>query len=158
VLRFPDDGSGAPDASGTPTILSYQMTQDFITGVAGLAEVHTELENQAGPDECGVASVAATSATMDFASIEERCQDGQISCTGAVCGTSGTPPEDSPEIYDNVCSALPLNPFVFTSDLSAFTMAPVEIVNQSDRVVTLSFVGTQTGTILDDATPECSCP
>ena len=142
------------ETCGDAMIIEYQLTQDFVTGLSGFASVHTQLDNQAGPEECGVASGSGSSNTIDFGSISNNCQNGQISCTGWMCGTSGAPPEDEPEVYNNVCDTLVLNPFVFSEDLRSFTMEAVEIVNESDRRVTLSFNGTQSDATVEPA-PDC---
>ena len=90
--------------------------------------------------------------------MQPYCRDGQVSCSGAVCGTMGSPPANQPLIFDNDCSEpLPLNAFELTNGVAAFTMAAVVVSQDSNQTSTMSFVGTQTDLQLDPATPGCAC-
>lgn len=158
VVRFPDD-NGAP-GEGPVSITEYALTQNMVTGVAGFASVTTELENWSGPDECGVAlgDLAAGSAGWSAPGLAPYCQDGQISCTGFLCGTSGAPPEGVPQIIDNVCTSLSLNDFDFTGALDAFTSPAITVSSDADQTTTLTLVGTRTALVQDPLTPPCGCP
>jgi len=153
TLRLPDD-NGAPGA-GPAMIVEYALTQDFITGAVG-TDVHTVLNNTAGPEACGVATGALGADLLPWAPAEiaPYCQDGMVSCMGGFCGMFGAPPADMPIIYEDDCTTtLPLNPFTFTDGVDAFTMPPVSV----DKQATLALVGTMTEMVLDEATPECAC-
>jgi hypothetical protein len=158
TLRFPDD-AGAP-GEGPVTIVDYHLTQNFVTGVSGVADVTTELETTAA-DVCGVATGALAGDTLPWSPAEMApyCRDGQVSCVGALCGTQGSPPANDPIVFDNDCSEpLPLNEFVFTSGIDAFTMAAVTTSQANNQTTTMAFVGTKTSATLDPATPGCACP
>lgn len=140
VLRLPD-GGGQP-TQGPSALVEYQLMWDFVTGAAGLASVHTEIANAAGPDPAGVATGTLAGGTLSWASPGiEVCQEGQISCTGAFCGTSGSPPEDEPEIIEG-CEPWTLNDFVFSQDLQTFDMDASVVSEDSDTTTAMAFHGT----------------
>jgi len=156
TLRMADVG-GSP-SSGTVALVDYALTQDFITGNA-VAQVHTEIENTAS-DTCGVAtgSLDGTLLTWSPATISNHCQNGQISCTGAFCGTAGSPPEDEPEILTDACSDQPITDFVFDAALESFEMETVVVSMDANATAAIQFTGTLLSAELDKATPSCLCP
>ena len=86
------------------------------------------------------------------------CRDGQVSCTGTLCGIQGSPSEGAPLVFDNDCSEPhPLNDFAFTNGVDDFTMAAATVSMDSNQTSTMTFVGTQTSKMLDPATPACAC-
>jgi len=157
TLRFRDD-AGTP-GDGPVTIVDYSLNQNFVTGIS-LATVTTELMTTAGPDPCGVATGTLGGTTLTWSPTEAApyCRDGQVSCTGAFCGSQGSPPENQPFVFDNDCTVpLPLNEFEFTDGVAAFTMAAVVMSQDGNATTTLAFVGTETSRELDPATPGCAC-
>lgn len=144
VLRFPDDDN--KPGPGYLEMTEYSLRQNFVTGMA-LAEVTTDLQTGVQPREEGAASghLVGDTLTWNPPHTWTYCRDGQVSCTGSLCGTSGSPPEGDPFVFDNDCTEqLPLNPFVFTNGISNFTMEAVTISQDSDQTTKLSFVGTET--------------
>ena len=145
ILRFPDDDD--KPGSGTIEMVEYNLRQNFVTGMS-LAEVTTDIQTSVGPNHHvayahGV--LDADTLTWNPAEASSYCRDGQVSCTGSLCGTSGSPPEGDPFVFDYDCTEpLPLNPFVFTNGLSNFTMEAVTISQDSNQTTSLSFVGTET--------------
>ena len=82
-----------------------------------------------------------------------------MSCKGALCGTSGSPPEGKPFVFDNDCSVpLPLNAFALSNGIDNFDMAAVVTSKDANQTTTLAFHGTKTKSELDSATPACACP
>ncbi|MCO4747302.1 MAG: hypothetical protein KC912_21060 [Proteobacteria bacterium] len=156
TIRFPDS-SGAPGA-GAIAIVDYKLTQNFVTGISGFASVTTDLQSD-GADVCGITTgtVAATSATWSANAMDPVCQDGQISCAGSFCGTSGSPAEDSPLVINNECSPLTIASFEFAADFSTFTMPATVVSSDSNQTTSMSYQGTQTAAVLDSATPGCYC-
>lgn len=157
TLRFRDDG-GSP-ATGSVAMVDYSLRQNFVTGIS-LAEVTTELQTSCGPDPCGVASGTLDGSTLTWTPPEAApyCRDGQVSCTGSFCGSSGSPPEGQPFVFDNDCSTpLPLNAFVFDSGVGSFAMDPVQISHDQNQTTSLAFVGAEVDRQLDPATPSCAC-
>jgi hypothetical protein len=144
TLRFPDvDGQPAPWEA---VMVEYSLRQNFVTGIA-MAEVTTDLQTTAGPNQSGVAQGALNANILTWTPAEAApyCRNGQVSCTGSLCGTSGSPPEGAPFVFDNDCTEpLPLNPFVFTGGISDFTMEAVTVSQDSNQTTSLSFVGTET--------------
>lgn len=156
TLRFPDD---AGMTSGDFTIVEYHLTQNFVTGVSGLADVTTDLQTD-GADSCGLAaaSMAGTTGTWTApAQMDPVCQNGTISCEGSFCGSNGAPDEGSPIVIDNDCGPSPLSNFEFSSDLSSFTMTATTLSSDSNQTTTMSYVGTLTDSNQDTATPGCFC-
>ena len=156
TLRFADSGGAAAD--GAAFIVDYSLSQDFITG-NGLAEVHTVLENIATAD-CGISTgtLAGTALTFAPETMANHCQNGQISCTGAFCGSAGSPPEDQPEIITDDCGDQPIAGFTFSDDLSSFTMPATILSQDNNATAAMSYVGTLTNSTLDANTPACLCP
>jgi len=156
VLRMPDVG-GAPGA-GEVQWNEYQFTLNFTIGAAGLANVTTAIENQAGPEDCGLTSGTLDAGTLTWAPPTiNNCQDGQISCVGAVCGQFGSPPADQPEVIDNECSDWQINSFTFSDDLKTFDMAAATVTDESGSTTTLAFHGQVTSATLDPNPPACAC-
>ena len=156
TVEFQDVG-GAP-AHGAVAITDYQLTQNFVTGIA-LAEVTTLLENTAA-DSCGAATgtLAGDTATWNPSQLDPYCQTGEVSCVGSFCGTSGSPPEGQPFTYDNVCGTQALEAFVFSPDHSSFSAAGVVVAQDANQTSTMTLVGTETSRELRQGQPDCLCP
>ena len=109
---------------------------------------------------CRVAtgSLDGTLLTWSPATISNHCQNGQISCTGAFCGTAGSPPEDEPEILTDACSDQPITDFVFDAALESFEMETVVVSMDANATAAIQFTGTLLSAELDKATPSCLCP
>ncbi len=146
TLRFLDD-AGAP-APGAAAMVEYSLTQNFVMDLSMVGvSVTTDLQTGAGPDQSGVAQgeLAAGTLTWSPAEAAPHCRDGQVSCVGSLCGSSGLPPEGDPLVFQNDCTEpLPLNPFVFTNGVSNFTMEAVVLAQDANQTVSLSFIGTET--------------
>jgi hypothetical protein len=156
TIRIADDGGAM--APGPAWIIDYALTQDFVTGNA-VASVHTDLDNLA-VNECGVASGTLDGTTLSWApeAMVDHCQNGQISCVGAFCGTAGSPPEGQPEVIVDDCGDQPVKAFDFSADLSTFTMDAMVISQDNNATAALAYVGTLVSSELDSNTPACLCP
>ncbi len=152
VLRFRDvDGSPGQEAA----MVSYAMSMHFLVD-SGVTTVATDLEAEAGPDECGVTTgaVAGTTVTWTPSAIVGHHSMGQILCNGGLCGAAGLPngmPVPQDETTDQ-----PVSDFVFAPDFSSFTMAPTVITMDDQATTSWSYTGTETGRRLLDA-PACLC-
>ncbi|MEZ4241420.1 MAG: hypothetical protein R3F59_35770 [Myxococcota bacterium] len=148
VLRYPGDGTGPVD--GEVAFVEYQLTWDFVTGVAGFANVHTAIENQAGPDPAGLTTgtLSGTTLAWDPATITV-CQEGQIECTGPFCGTSGSPPEDAPEQVSG-CEGWAIHDFTMSPDRATLEMAAAVVSSDGDTETAMAFHGTRV-----DLTEDC---
>ncbi|MCB9680538.1 MAG: hypothetical protein H6733_03630 [Alphaproteobacteria bacterium] len=157
VVRFEDDG-GAP-GGGNAEILSYSLTQNFVTSAFGLVTITTDLQNDAGPQTCGVSTgtLAGTTLGWDVGAMTDYCSVGTISCAGILCGTSGAPPSGTPQSI-NDCSDFPLNDFTFSSDLTTFSSTPVVVSSDANQTTTMTFQGTMTSLTLDTSGDACTCP
>ena len=151
VLRFEDVG-GAP--GGLATMHTYQMVLDFVVDSA--VTVTTNIEGQAGPEECGITQGLLNAGTVAWAPplISDYVTTGEVLCEGVLCSLGGLPngqPVDMGATTDQ-----PITDFVFEDDLSGFTM--VELVVAMDEMSTnsWSYTGTETGRELVDA-PDCLC-
>lgn len=156
VVRF-QDVDGAP--GGTAALVSYEMSMHFLSGIPVIADVQTDLENSAGPDGCGLSTgpLGGTTVVWDPSAIVGHHSVGQIVCNGGGCGAGGLPNGD-PVPVDEV-SDQPVNPFVFSEDLSSFTMAEI-LISSTERPPAdsfWSFQGTEVSRELVGA-PECLCP
>ena len=156
ILRLTDDGGSA--GSGPAYIVDYALTQDFVTGNA-VAQVHTDLENTAS-DACGVSTGTLTDTLLEWTTdtMANHCQNGQISCVGAFCGTAGSPPEGDPEILTDACSDQPISSFTFDATLGTFSMETVVVSMDTNATAAMQYTGTLVSSELDTATPECLCP
>jgi hypothetical protein len=147
VLRYPD-GGGAP-ADGEVSLVEYQLTWDFVTGVDGLASVHTVIENQAGPEPAGLISGALSGDTLAWASPDlQTCQEGQISCTGGFCGTGGSPPEDEPQLVTG-CEPWTILDFTLSPDRQTLDMPAAVVSSDADTETAMAFHGTRVELVED---------
>ncbi|HSC86670.1 MAG TPA: hypothetical protein VLC09_05340 [Polyangiaceae bacterium] len=137
VLRI-TRGEGPQDAR----LVSYRLTQKFVTGPSGLASVRTDNETSSGPVACGIArgqledgvltwdecdyGPAPPHGTVDWTwqtvvggpgCMADYHAEGTISCTGVFCSAGGDFPIDLDKTYPQ-----PLNSFVFSSDGNTFEM------------------------------------
>lgn len=151
VLYF-DDNDGAPGAQAT--MVSYEMGIHFVVG--GLVTVTTDMDASAGPDVCGLTQGNLADGTLVWnpAAIVGHESVGQVECTGSLCTAGGLP--DGEPVMMNETTDQPLNPFVFSDDLSTFTMASVVIGMDENSTNTWTYSGTETNRELIDA-PACLC-
>jgi hypothetical protein len=151
VLRFPDvDGEMGPGPVG---FVEYSLMWDFVTGVAGFADVHTQIDNQAGPEPAGLTHGELAGGTLAWDPPQiEVCQEGQISCSGLFCGTSGAPPEGQPEIISG-CAPWGINEFTFSPDLQTFDMLAAIVSSDADTETAMAFHGTLVEAVADPACP-----
>ena len=135
------------------------MTQNFVTGAMGLAEVTTDLMNTAGPAECGVArgQLEGNTLTWSPAEMVDHCQNGMVSCQGNFCGMQGSPPQNMPFVYNDDCGPYSLNAFMMNNGVDGFTMPEVVVSMGNGQTTKMMFVGTATGTQVDPNTPMCAC-
>ncbi|MCX4240326.1 hypothetical protein [Paraliomyxa miuraensis] len=153
VLRFQDMG-GEP--GGMAAMAAYQASLHFVVN-SGVTTVSTDLETDAGPEECGVTTgmlAGDTVAWMPSAIVGHHSM-GQILCEGALCGAGGLP-NGKPVPVDEV-SDQPVSDFVFSGDLSSFTMEQTVIQMDANSTTSWMYMGTETGRELIDA-PPCLCP
>lgn len=152
VLRF-EDVDGAP--GGTAAMVSYDMTIQFV--VDGVTTVTTDIATGAGPDECGVTTgmLAGTTVAWMPAAIVGHQATGQILCEGALCGAGGLP-NGMPVPVDEMTDQ-PVNDFVFSDDLTSFSMAEVVIGMDENSTQSWLYEGVEVSRELVDG-PECLCP
>lgn len=152
VLRFQDEG-GAP--GGLAAMVSYQMALHFVVD-AGPTVVATDLDADAGPDECGVTTgmLAGTTVAWMPSAIVDHHSVGQVLCTGALCGAAGLPNGD-PVAMDET-SDQPIDDFVFSDDLASFTMDQTVIAMDASSTTAWTYVGTETNRQLVIG-PPCMC-
>ncbi|MFO7566361.1 MAG: hypothetical protein R6X02_27205 [Enhygromyxa sp.] len=152
VLHFQDVG-GSP--GGQAFMHSYEMTINFV--VDGATTVTTDLENDAGPEECGITSGSLEDTTIAWmpSAIVDHHSMGTILCQGVLCAGGGLP-NGRPVPVDET-SDQPISDFVFNDDLSSFTMAKT-VVQEEPNVSTVSwtYAGTEVSRNLV-AAPDCLC-
>jgi len=160
TIRVPDVG-GAPGA-GRVDIVAFQMTQDYSVGVEGFVYVRTNIEVDSGEAICGLVSGDQSAAGADVSwpdpNMPGYCQNGSVSCTGILCGTSGSPEEGSPITVEDECGPMPLNGLQLSADYETLGMTPVVLRDKDGSVLRLGLMGSQTSAVLDEATPKCACP
>ncbi len=153
VLHF-QDVDGAP--GGQAFMHSYAMSMHFAVDSLGV-NVATDLEDDAGPEECGITSGAVDGTTVAWmpSAIVGTHSMGQILCTGNLCGQAMLP-NGEPVPVDET-SDQPITEFVFNDDFSGFTMAKT-IIQMVPDVSTTSwtYVGTEVSRELV-AAPDCLC-
>lgn len=151
VLRFQDVG-GQP--GGQALMHTYEMSLHFVVG--GTVTVATDLETQAGPVDCGITSgsLAGTTVAWTPSAIVDLHRQGQILCSGSLCGLGGLP-DGRPQVIDET-EDQPISDFEFSDDLSGFTMAQTVIQQDNSSTTTWMYVGTEVSRELV-AAPACSC-
>jgi hypothetical protein len=153
VLRF-QDVNGAP--AGLVSLFSYEMTMNFVVG-SFVSAVTTDLQNRAGPGECSVTTGTLTGDTVAWnpAALVGHRSLGSILCEGSMCGLANF--EDGEPQAVDLTADQPLGEFVFTADLSEFTMAKTAIVEDENSTTTWTYEGTETDR-QRIAAPACFCP
>lgn len=153
VLRF-EDVDGAP--GGMAAMVAYQMSMHFVVD-SGFTTVSTDLEADAGPDECGVTTGSFGGDTVAWmpSAIVGHHSMGQILCEGGLCGAGGLP-DGMPVAMDEVTDQ-PVSDFVFSMDRSSFTMEQTVIAMDTNSTTAWTYMGTETSRELVDA-PPCLCP
>lgn len=151
VLRF-EDIDGAP--GGLATMHTYEMVLNFVVG--GAVTVTTDIQGQAGPEECGITQGLLNAGTVAWAPplISDYVTTGEVLCEGLLCSLGGLPngePVDMGGTTDQ-----PVTDFVFEDDLSAFTMVELVVAMDDMSTNSWSYNGTETGRELVDA-PDCLC-
>ncbi|MCA9650749.1 MAG: hypothetical protein H6712_31090 [Myxococcales bacterium] len=139
VLRFQDvDG----DPGGMAAMVSYDMSIHFVVD-SGVTVVQTDLETDAGPDECGVTTgmLADTTVAWMPSAIVGHHSMGQILCTGMLCGAGGLP-NGMPVPMDET-SDQPISDFVFSDDLSSFNMEQTVIAMDANSTTAWTYTGTE---------------
>ncbi|MGH1346492.1 MAG: hypothetical protein ACRBN8_33305 [Nannocystales bacterium] len=151
VLRF-EDVDGAP--GGLATMHTYEMVLNFVVG--GTVTVTTDIQGQAGPEECGITQGLLNADTVAWAPplIADYTTTGEVLCEGLLCSLGGLPngePVDMGGTTDQ-----PVTDFVFEDDFSAFTMAELVVAMDNMSTNSWSYSGTETSRELVDA-PDCLC-
>jgi hypothetical protein len=151
VLRF-NDVDGAP--GGNVYMHSYFVDLEFTIG--GFVTVHTDLEQSAGPEDCGITSATldGTTATWDPLAIVGHHSMGEITCTGLACGLAGFM-NGVPQPVDET-SDQPLEPFEFEDDFSGFTMDTVVVQMDMNSTSEWRYEAIETERNLVSA-PACLC-
>ncbi|MEX1364455.1 MAG: hypothetical protein AB1Z98_15120 [Nannocystaceae bacterium] len=152
VLRF-EDVDGAP--GGMAAMVSYDMIIQFV--VDGVTTVTTDITSGAGPDECGVTTGMLDGTTVAWmpAAIVGHQAMGQILCEGALCAAGGLP-NGMPVPVDEMTDQ-PVNDFVFSDDLTTFSMAEVVIGMDDTSTQSWLYEAVEVSRELVDG-PECLCP
>jgi len=151
VVRFADV-DGQPD--GSAWIVSYTMDLNFT--VDGATTIETDLDQAAGPDECGLTSAMLDGdvATWDPLELNDYSSTGTITCYGNFCGLAGF--EDGvPEDIDDMGPG-PLDPFSFSGDRSTFTTETFIVQQDGQSTTTWFYTGAEISRQLIDA-PDCLC-
>jgi hypothetical protein len=147
VLRL-EDADGRP--GGTTAMLSYEMSEDFTVNsklAVFATTVVTDARSCATPDSSGIAARGRLEGTtLEWSTpVEGYRADGTLTCEGMLCGKLGTPPPGRSEFHV-APHPVRLQPFEFTRDLRAFTMAST-FVAETDvprQTVYIALVGTET--------------
>ncbi|MEO0602659.1 MAG: hypothetical protein AAF211_14550 [Myxococcota bacterium] len=149
-VRFADAGGQAGD--GPISVTSYALRWWYRVGIPA-AFVETDIQ-AAGADACGIASGTLAGETATWSPAELAiCRQGEVSCTGLLCGIGGSPVEGEPEQIDN-CDPLDLNDFVFADDFATLAMTEVAVSEETGQ----DLVGTLVDLVADPDTPACACP
>lgn len=151
VLRFQDEG-GAP--GGLAAMTYYEMGIHFVVG--GIVTVATDLDAEAGPEECGVTTGMLEGTTVSWmpSAIVDHHTMGQLLCTGALCGLGGLPNGDPVPVDET--NDQPVNDFVFSDDLSSFTMEQIVTAMDANSTTSWTYSGTETSRELVLG-PACLC-
>lgn len=151
VLRF-QDVDGSP--GGLATMVSHEMVLNFVIG--GTVTVTTDIEGQAGPEECGITQGLLNGDTIAWAppQIVDYVTTGEVLCEGNLCSLGGLPngePVDMSSTADQL-----LTDFVFEAGLGSFTMAEVVVDMDGNSTNSWAYAGTETSREMIDA-PDCLC-
>jgi hypothetical protein len=124
-LLFPGDEAGPKE--GEVRLIKYTLQMQF-----DVAMVETDVEINAGPDDCGVALGARTATVVAWSTpMRGAHSQGTITCRDSefICGAANLP-KDMPVTQDTTVDQ-PLEAFDFgaAQGFSAFTMAEVEVPN-----------------------------
>ncbi len=151
VLRF-EDVDGTP--GGLATMHTYDMVLNFVVG--GAVTVTTDIQGQAGPEECGITQGLLNAGTVAWAPplISDYVTVGEVLCEGVLCSLGGLPNGDPVDMGGTTDQ--PITDFVFEDDLSGFTMVELVVAMDNDSTNSWSYNGTETGRELIDA-PDCLC-
>lgn len=151
VLQFADV-DGAP--RGLASMISYEMVLGFVVG--GTVTVTTDIEGQAGPEECGITQGLLNKGTVAWAppQIVDYVTTGTVLCEGALCSAGGLPNGEAVDMSGTTDQ--PIGDFVFEDDLSAFTMAELVVAMDNNSTNSWAYSGTETSRELVDA-PDCLC-
>jgi hypothetical protein len=153
VLRFTDVGGDPGDRAW---LISYTMAIHFVVD-SGFTAVETDLDSSAGPNACGITtgSVNGTTVAWTPPTMAGRHSVGQMLCTGSFCSFAGLP-DGTPVPVDETTDQ-PLSDFVFSADLSSFTMAQTVIEQDPNATASWTYQGTEVSRQLIGAQP-CLCP
>lgn len=151
-LRFSGDDSGPKP--GPVLLLEYAMKMQF-----EVAMVATDINVQAGPDDCGVAMGTRTSSSVTWGSpIVGYHSAGTVTCMASefLCGAAGLPLNMA--VSKDTTTNQDLSPFVFPSadDFGAFTMSEVEVPNEDPGDTFLSFSGVEVSRRCAAIPPNCN--
>lgn len=151
VLRF-QDVEGSP--GGLATMVSHEMVMNFVIG--GTVTVTTNIEGQAGPEECGITQGLLNGDTIAWAppQIVDYATVGEVLCEGNLCSLGGLPDGDPVDMSGTTDQ--PLTDFVFEAGLGSFTMVEVVVDMDNNSTNSWAYTGTETGRELIDA-PDCLC-
>ena len=141
TLTFAADGTGAI-VDGPVTMTYFELDPFFVTGVSGFADVTTDLENLGEEGGAAIATGTLAGGTLTWDGVlDPYCQTGSVGCAGIFCGTSGAPPEDAPFTFNNDCTTMPLNDFVFSADHTTFSAAAVLLSKDADQETAIALEG-----------------
>lgn len=151
VLRF-EDVDGTP--GGLATMHTYEMVLNFVVG--GAVTVTTDIEGQAGPEECGITQGLVDAGTVAWAPplISDYVTTGTVLCEGLLCSLGGLPNGDPVDMGGTTDQ--PITDFVFEDDFSGFSMVELVVAMDDTSTNSWSYNGTETSRELVDA-PDCLC-
>jgi hypothetical protein len=153
-LSFPNQSNAI--ANGEVALLEYKLEYDFT-----VADVVTDITNEAGPQECGVADGTYDGARVTWSTPVRgyhsygtiTCNAGEVVCAFANLPDGEPSPRDSTRDQDFM-------PFIFTSSTSTvippngFIMEYVEIPNDEAGDTFLRFTGRESARVCVRA-PDC---
>ena len=152
VLQFQDVG-GNP--GGQAFMNSYEMGMHFLVNSLGTT-VATDLDADAGPEECGITSgpLDASIVAWSPSTIVGLHTVGEILCNGLGCMFANLP--NGMAVPQDETSDMPISNFVFSGDMTGFTMVKTVIQMDANSTTSWKYTGTETSRELV-AAPACLC-
>jgi hypothetical protein len=145
VMHF-DNVGGQP--GGNAKLMTYELTQQFTVDAHVLGLGTTVLSNstiRTTPNLCGVSATGALGSDhiVRWATPWNGVHaDGQVNCSGSMCGRLGAPPSGPSAIHTQAHPAA-FKPFEFAQDMKAFRMDYVVTAKSASpsQTTSLSLLG-----------------
>ena len=124
--------------------------------VDGVTTIETVLQQDAGPDECGLTSamIEGDVANWDPMELTDYSSVGTITCFGNLCGLGGF--ENGVPDPVNDMGPGPLAAFDFSGDRAMFSTETFVVQQDDQSTTTWNYIGNEISRQLIDA-PECLC-